>query len=77
MDKEFYTPQEVLEMGILPYKSRKSIQRLIEAGKIRAVRGMTDNRSRVFIPQEEVERLRGVFTLKKPNKSMKGQLETK
>lgn len=79
MTKEFYTVPEVLEMGILPYSSIKSVRRLIRAGKIQVVRGLSDKRVRVFIPSTEVERLRQAFsaTPRRQNQSMKGNLETK
>jgi len=76
MKKEFYTVPEVLKMGILPYSSIKSIRRHIATGKIKVVRGMTDERSRVFIPSDEIERLKRSFN-PRPNKSVAGEIETK
>ena len=64
-NKEFVTMRELLNMGILPYTSYKTMQRKVYSGEIKAVFGTTSRRPRIFIPMAEVERLKRFFSLQK------------
>lgn len=62
-DKKFYSPKEIVERQLLPYKNVQTIRRMVRSGHIRVMRSPTE-RSFMFIPAEEVDRLRGTYETK-------------
>lgn len=58
-EKPFYTLQEIHDMGFLPHKSVISLRRLCQRGVIKTVRNPSP-KSYIYVPAEEVERLRGM-----------------
>lgn len=70
-EKQFYTIEEVFAMGFLPYKNIATLRRMASSGKIHTVRNPSP-RSYMYVPAQEVARLRGVFT-----QEISGALETK
>lgn len=71
--KKYYTPKEIVELGLLPYKSVITIRRLVRAGKIKVTRNPSP-RSFIHIDEEEIARLqRGARAVRKTGaKPLKG-----
>ena len=71
-EKQFYSPKELAEAGLLPYQSEATIRRMVRNGQIKAVPA-GGSRSHIHITVEEVERVRRGYN----TQDISPQLESK